>query len=187
VSAFGCLVLILGAGALAEIPLRSGIIALATGRSSGAETDFRLAEDLRPWDGGVPALAAHAYAALARHGVLVATRPAASWSRLELADFPNSIQAFEDSAAAAAAQGERPRAVRLLTAGLHRDPHNSRLLLALAGVDIQLGESHRTIAKPRAARAFTGERPPIRAALAGAHGALARQRTHSGFGYGRQP
>jgi O-antigen ligase len=142
VIAFGCLALILAAGALAEIPLRSGIIALASGRLSGAETDFHLAEDLRPWDSGIPALAAHAYAALAQHGVPAAARPAASWSRLELADLPSSIQALEDSAAAAAAQGKHTRAAQLLTTALQGDPHNPRLLLALTRQRTPLGFSY---------------------------------------------
>jgi hypothetical protein len=48
--------------ALAELPLRIAVDSLASGDRSAADTAFATARTLRPWDPGVPAAAAYAFA-----------------------------------------------------------------------------------------------------------------------------
>ncbi len=62
---FAGLTVILAAAAVAEIPLRSALDDAAAGHLSAADSQFRLARDLRPWDPAVDTEAAHAFADLA--------------------------------------------------------------------------------------------------------------------------
>jgi O-antigen ligase len=123
--------IVLVAGALAEVPMRSGLIAAAAGRTRAAQADFRLARALRPWDPGVAAAAAHAYVQLLDDGVHAIAAQAASWSRLELDAYPNSVPALEDAAAAATAHGDLRRAAGLLERAAVHDPHDDQILGAL--------------------------------------------------------
>lgn len=68
-SACALVAIVLGAGAIAEIPLRSGIVAAGTGMATRANHDFMIARALRPWDVDLPLQAGHALiaAAGARH------------------------------------------------------------------------------------------------------------------------
>jgi O-antigen ligase len=124
--------IILLAGALAEMPLRSAVIAAASGRTRAAQADFRLARTLRPWDPGVAALAAHAYAQLLHDGVHAVAAQAESWSQLELRAYPNSVPALEDAATAAAARDDRKLATTLLERAALHDPHDGPALETLA-------------------------------------------------------
>jgi O-antigen ligase len=124
--------IILVAGALAEVPLRSAVIAAASGRTRAAQADFRLARALRPWDPGVAAIAAHAYAQLLDDGVQAVAAQAESWSQLELGAYPDSVPALEDAATAAAARGDRRLAAALLERAALHDPHDGQILETLA-------------------------------------------------------
>jgi hypothetical protein len=123
--------IVLVAGALAEVPMRSALIAAASGRTRAAQADFRLARALRPWDPGVAVVAAHAYVGLLDDGVHAVAAQAAGWAQLELDAYPNSVLALQDAATAAAARGDRGRAVGLLERAAVRDPHDQELLGAL--------------------------------------------------------
>jgi hypothetical protein len=94
----GALLIVLVAGAIAELPLRSAYEDLAAGRLTQADAQFRLAEHLRPWDAGVAADAAHAYAVLVGADVGGAAHLGLPWASNELSAWPDSIQALVDSA-----------------------------------------------------------------------------------------
>jgi O-antigen ligase len=126
-TAFGALVLVLGAAALAEIPLRSALVAAASGHFVAANEDFRIAEALRPWDLAITAIAGHAYATLAGAGSSSAARFGVGWSERDVAAFPHSVQALADAATLAAAGGEHARAAALLARALRVDPNNPDL------------------------------------------------------------
>ncbi len=125
--ALGVLVIVLGSAALAELPLRSAILATASGRFASANRDFHLAEALRPWDAGITATAAHAYATLASDGISTATRLGAPWAASELAAYPDSVQAFSDAATLDLAGRQPAAAMRLLSRALELDPENPDL------------------------------------------------------------
>jgi hypothetical protein len=124
VAGLAVLVAVLLAAAIAEIPLRSGVDAAARGDLAGAQHDFDLARSLRPWDGAVPATAAHAYAVLASDGIAVAAGPGLRWADHELADFPDSVPALEDGATIDAALRNFPRAALLLARAARLEPAN---------------------------------------------------------------
>jgi O-antigen ligase len=121
------LVLVLSCAAFAEIPLRAAIDAAASGDFGAADRDFRTAELLRPWDGGIDASAAHAYATLATDGIASAAARGAPWASKELSAYPNSIQALTDSAQIDFALHEAAPARRLLATALKHDPANPEL------------------------------------------------------------
>jgi O-antigen ligase len=121
------LLVVLLAGAIAELPLRSAYEDLAHGRLTRADTAFRLAEHLRPWDAGVSADATHAYAVLAQAGVTRAARLGLPWAAKELAAWPDSVQALSDAAALDRAAGRVPAADRDLARALRLDPSNPRV------------------------------------------------------------
>jgi O-antigen ligase len=123
----GGLVIVLSAGALAEIPLRSAILATASGHFANANRDFHLAEALRPWDQEITASAAHAYATLASDGIPTAAAAGARWGSAELAAYPNSIQALTDAATLDLAGQQPAAAMRLLSRALKLDPENPDL------------------------------------------------------------
>ncbi len=124
IAVLGALVVVFVAAALAELPLRSGIEAAASGRFAAADRDFDLARSLRPWDAGVAATAAHAYATLASDGIASAAGPGASWVADELSAYPRSIQALEDGAAIDFAAGQLSASSALLVRALRLEPAN---------------------------------------------------------------
>jgi tetratricopeptide (TPR) repeat protein len=124
IGVLGALVVVLAAAALAEVPLRSGIEAAASGRFAAADRDFDLARALRPWDADVAATAAHAYASLASDGIASAAGPGARWTADELRAYPRSIQALEDGAAIDFAAGHPQASAALLGRALRLEPAN---------------------------------------------------------------
>ena len=123
----GALILVLACAAAAEIPLRTAIDAAASGRLSAADSDFRLARTLRPWDGAIAATAAHAYAVLVLDGAVSAGERGAPWARDELRAYPHSPQALADSAVMELALDRPDAASALLAKALSFDPANPSL------------------------------------------------------------
>ena len=121
------LLVVLVAGAIAELPLRSAYLDLGAGRYSQADTEFRLAEHLRPWDAGVAADAAHSYAMLAVAGVPGAARLGLPWAAKELAAWPDSVQGLTDAAALDRQAGRASAAHRLLRRAHRLDPSDPAL------------------------------------------------------------
>lgn len=124
------LLVVLMAGAIAEIPLRSALTDAGRDQAHAADENFRLARDLRPWDAGVAALATHAFAVLAATGDADAARRGQSWATRELAAWPSSVQALADTAVLDAALGERAAAIRALARARALDPRNPQLRAA---------------------------------------------------------
>jgi hypothetical protein len=120
----GVLIVVLAAAGMAESPLRAGITDAVAGRFAAADHQFDVARDLRPWDGAVPATAAHAYAVLAAAGARGAASRGLPWARRGLRDYPDSIQALEDEATLDLAAGRSPAAVVLLTRAHRLEPAN---------------------------------------------------------------
>jgi hypothetical protein len=119
--------LVLAAASAAEIPLRSAIDAAASGRLSTADSDFRLARALRPWDGGIAATAAHAYAVLVLDGIGSAGERGAPWAREELGAYHDSSQALADMAIMEFARRRPNEGAALLTKAVALDPANPSL------------------------------------------------------------
>jgi hypothetical protein len=121
------LLVVLVAGAIAELPLRSAYLDLGAGHYSQADAEFRLAEHLRPWDAGVAADAAHGYAVLAGAGVPGAARLGLPWAGKELAAWPDSVQGLVDAAALDREAGRASTARRLLRRAHRLDPSDPAL------------------------------------------------------------
>jgi hypothetical protein len=130
----GGLTLVFVAAATAELPLRRGILAAASGDVHAADRAFHRAATLRPWDAGVDATATHAFASLAALGVPGAGVVGERWNADELREYPGSIQALEDGATLAIATGDPARARGLLKRAAARDPHNPLIRDALAAL-----------------------------------------------------
>ncbi|HVB26611.1 MAG TPA: O-antigen ligase family protein [Mycobacteriales bacterium] len=133
------LTVVLAAAAVAEIPLRAGIVAMTEGRLAVAARDFRLALDLRPWDVEVALTAGHAYAVAALAGQHGAAGAGTPWLRTALRWVPTSEQVRTDLAAVEEVQGNVAGAAALLDAALARDPDNPQLLLRRGVVAAELG------------------------------------------------
>jgi len=129
IAGLGALVVVFAAGALAEIPLRSGIDAAASGQFATADRDFNLARDLRPWDRAPAATAAHAYATLASDGIRSAAGPGTRWVKDELSAYPRSIQALEDGATIDFATGHAAASAALLARARRLEPNNPDVLV----------------------------------------------------------
>lgn len=118
--------------AVAEWPLNAAYQAVTIGQvgpGQQADVHFQQAQSLRPWDGDVAVLAAHAFAAAALAGQPEATSTAADWSERALRRVPTSAVALAASAAAAEMSGDLSRAERLMTELVHREPVNAEWLL----------------------------------------------------------
>jgi O-antigen ligase len=126
-AAYVVLVAGLVAAAVAELPLRSALLQAAAGNLGAADRDFNLARDLRPWDAGIAQAATHAYAVLAEEHVARAGSFGLQWAGRELAAYPDSVQALQDSATLQAAAGRRAEAARLLRRARRLEPDNARL------------------------------------------------------------
>ncbi len=127
VSAYAVLVIVLVAGAAAEIPLRRALLEAAAGNLAAADSDFKTAHDLRPWDAGVDQIATHAYAVLAQRHYSGAAGFGIPWSVNELAAYPDSIQALQDGATLESAAGRPGAAARLLARARRLEPDNPTL------------------------------------------------------------
>jgi O-antigen ligase len=149
------LLVVLAAAAVAEIPLRAAIDDAARGDFAGANADFRLARDLRPWDGDIAAVAAHAYATLAADGIRAAAADGARWITQARAAFPRSTQTLSDAATIDLTRGDPAAAVRILSAALRYDPTNPVLWRELELADRSRGATGQAAAAGRRARQLT--------------------------------
>jgi hypothetical protein len=122
IAAYAVLTVLLTAGAIAELPLRSALLQAAAGNLAAADRDFHTARDLRPWDAGVAQTATHAFAALALHQAAGASRFGLPWAARELAAYPDSIQGLEDAATLESAAGRPGAAATLLRKARRLEP-----------------------------------------------------------------
>jgi hypothetical protein len=121
------LLAVLVAAAVAELPLRSAYADLDHGRLAAANTEFHLADDLRPWDAGVAADATDAYAQLARSGITGAAHLGLPWASRELRAWPDSVQALLDAAVLERDLGRAAASRRDLRRAHRLDPSDPRL------------------------------------------------------------
>jgi O-Antigen ligase len=126
-AAYAAMTVVLGAAALAELPLRSALVEAAAGNLTAAEHDFHTAHDLRPWDHGVAQIATHAYAVLAERGDVRAAQLGLPWAAAERRAYPDSVQALQDSATLDTAVGRTREASQLLRAAHRLEPENPTL------------------------------------------------------------
>jgi O-antigen ligase len=126
-AAYAGLTVVLGAAAVAELPLRSALVQAAAGNLTAAEHDFHSADDLRPWDRGVAQIATHAYAVLAEQGDVHAAQLGLPWAAAERRAYPDSVQALQDSATIDTAVGRTAEASQLLRAAHRLEPQNPTL------------------------------------------------------------
>jgi tetratricopeptide (TPR) repeat protein len=153
----GLLAVVLLAAALAETPLRAAIVAVSQGRYSAAANDFRIARDLRPWDGEVGAAEAHAFVVAAQQdaaagpsgssllaGALALAGPAA---RTEAGDYPRSVAALQDLASVEELSGALGPAGATLERALGLDPLDPQILLSLGVVAGEEGRDGQAVAR----------------------------------------
>lgn len=153
----GALVIVLSSAAFAELPLRSAILAAASGHFASANRDFHIAEVLRPWDADISATAAHAYATLASDGITSAAQAGAPWSTAELGTYPDSIQALADAATLDLARQRPAAAAHLLSRALGHDPTNPDLDAEAAEVALAKHDPRAAIVLLREAKALAPE------------------------------
>jgi O-antigen ligase len=153
-SVFAALAMVLAGAALAELPLRSAIVAAASGRLAAADQDFRLARTLRPWDSGVDAAAGHAFATLASDGVAGAGAMGVPWAARALTATPDSTEVLADTAEIDLATARTAEAARLLAVALRLDPSNPDLQVQAAGVALARHEPEAAVELLRSASSF---------------------------------
>jgi O-antigen ligase len=127
VTAVAALVALTTTAALAELPLRTAILAAAAGRPAAADTAFHRAARRRPWDTGIATIAAHAFAVLAARGVPGAAAAGRPWAAEDVAAHPGSPRTLADAALLAAAAGAPLRARALLRRAWRLDPRDPDL------------------------------------------------------------
>jgi tetratricopeptide (TPR) repeat protein len=121
-------------GAVAEIPLRQAIVAVAQDDRTAAEDSFAAAGALRWWDPAVAARAGHAYAAAGTatgHAELLDR--ARRWLTAAGPEDRAPVPVLADLAGVLEAGGDLDNAAAVLDRALTRDPANPDLLL-LRGV-----------------------------------------------------
>jgi hypothetical protein len=122
IAAYAVLTVVLAAGAVAELPLRSALLQAAAGNLAAANNDFHTARDLRPWDAGIAQTATHAFAVLALDHEVGASHFGLAWAAKELAAYPDSIQGLQDAATLESAAGRTRAAARLLRRARRLEP-----------------------------------------------------------------
>jgi hypothetical protein len=126
--AVALLIAVLGASAVAEIPLREGINEAAAGHVRAASRRFAAAEGWRPWDIGVATLATHVFATLADRGIANGAAAGMPWVKKALAGDPRSAGVLADAVDIAEASHDDARALVLVSRALALDPRNPALL-----------------------------------------------------------
>ena len=174
----GGLALVLGLAALAEVPLRTGIDDVASGRYAAANRSFDLAHSLRPWDHEIDATAGHALAVAAdartgaaRHQLVALARP---WVADELSAYPHSIEALEDQAALDQLSGDLAAAAAHLVTAAALDRLDPQVLLDEGIVAAQRHRDLAAIAALRESASILPSDPTTWQALAAAYHALGR-------------
>ncbi len=127
VGAFVALTVVMACAAAAEVALRAAIDDAASGRLPASQRAFTLARELRPWDIGVIATAAHAYVTLSGYGIATAIPYARHWSQIELQRWPGDVQVLSDAATLANAEGDHRQALVLVRRALALEPNNPDL------------------------------------------------------------
>ncbi len=144
--AFGLLTVVLVLAALAEIPLRAGLVAAAKGQVGPADADFRAARVLRPWDPAIDESASHAFAGLTSAGVASAAAAGVPWAARALSATPDSVQVIADAATIDLARGRARTAADLLNHALAQDPFDGDLRVSAAATALVLGRRSEAIA-----------------------------------------
>lgn len=129
----GCVLLVACflCGALSQIWLRRGDVAVGRGQLASANRDFNLARDLLPWDPDLPGQVFHQFVASALAGNSAAVSYARRWDgRANTGD----EQVLENRAALLELTGDFVGSQRLVSTQLRIDPHNPQFLL-LQGVN----------------------------------------------------
>lgn len=92
--------------AVAEIPLNQGISAARSGDIASAESAFRAASALRPWDADLASIAAQTLANEALDGSVEAAPLAEVWAQTALGTTPDSVPTLKALAAAQHVRGD---------------------------------------------------------------------------------
>ena len=142
---FGVLAVVLAAAALAEIPLRSALVAAGKGQVASAQADFRAARTLRPWDPAVDDYASYAFGELASSNVAGAGAAGGPWAQRALSATPDSTEVVADAAAIDLAQGRAQLAAHLLDDQIPNDPLDGTLRLSAAAAALVLGQREKAI------------------------------------------
>ena len=144
-AAFAALAVVLASAALAEIPLRSALVAAGKGQVSSAQADFRAARALRPWDPAIDDDAGYAFGELASSNVAGAGAAGAPWAQRALSATPDSTEVVADAAAIDLAEGRTRLAARLLDDQIPNDPLDGTLRLSAAAAALVLGQREKAI------------------------------------------
>lgn len=162
-------------GAIAEVPLRSAIVALERGDVASAETSFGTALVLRPWSRPDTALTAlHAYAAMARNGDEGPARHSLHWTAVSGSVLDHSPVGLGDAGSVAEAAGDLTEADRYFTAARRLAPYDPLLMLRHGVVAAERGDSTRAEGLFRRAAAIVPNSPDPWRNLAVLYGQLGR-------------
>ncbi|SDF80808.1 O-antigen ligase [Blastococcus aurantiacus] len=127
-------------GAVAEIPLRHGVVAVGEGDLAGSDDAFGAAAALRWWDPSVGRVAGHAFAVVGTGtGDPDALQRADRWL-VPLAEQRAGADVHLDLGAVREAQGDLPGAAAALDRALRQDPANPDALLLRGVVAARQGD-----------------------------------------------
>ncbi|MCU1481122.1 MAG: hypothetical protein JWQ19_1908 [Subtercola sp.] len=129
----------------AEVPMKAGVDAAASGSLASANSAFAAAAALRPWDADVPLIAAQSFAAAADAGAAAGTGTGGVdattadaltlvWAQRALDRLPDSVLAAKALAVGQQYAGDAPAAVATLSALNERAPNDPDTLHRLGGM-----------------------------------------------------
>lgn len=150
---------------MAEWQLATAYRAISAGEVAGggaADGAFRRAQALRPWDGDVAVMAAHAFATVALAGYPDTAPVAHEWAERALDRIPTSALALAARSGAAEAAGDLPAAEADMAVLVDRAPTNPEWLLRRGVIRAGLGDVVGAEADFRQATELTDDPAPWR-------------------------
>ena len=180
--------LLLAMAAIAEIPLRSAVVDVATGNYSSAVHEFTLAEDLRPWDAELKATAGHAFVVAAELDVASGRAPGLGAPASiaiddgvlpvadEVASFPDSLQALEDQALLDELTSQPATAASLLSRAQRLAPADPVVAYDQGVIELDLGRARIAVGDLRRSTESAPKAAPTWRVLADAYRSLGLRR-----------
>ena len=169
----GAAVITLLAAAVAEIPLRQGLVALADGRGGAATADFAAARSLRPWDADLDAQIAHALVVVPATGSPLAE--ASNYLRRAEQAFPDDPWIKLDMAQHELASGNPQSALAGLDRAQQRAPTTAVIYLLRGQVRLRTGDQSGAINDLRTAAFLAPTDPAPLRVLATAYAQAGQQ------------
>lgn len=142
----GIATLVLAAALLAEVAAAQAVDALGRGQADAAASDWRLAHQLRPWDGDLVLREARAYNWAVSGGTMPADSCLAP-TAAAIASRPGAEESTVDRAKCLSYNNDLAGAKQVLAAGLRNNPKSTELLVLSGRADLLTND-------PTAAKTF---------------------------------